>query len=337
MKGNDFHSMQPFTIPIWIDTLCIPVQPKLKEYRKLAIQRLHPIFYEADKVLVLDEELQAATSQCTKYEKCLRILLSAWMRRLWTLQEATMGYKKLFFQFREQAIPLSSLKEELSRMVATIQYRTTSNAADEALCIATLAGVGTEDIIQFSSAGQRMKKLLIELRQMSSSIVFMASPKLDEENFTWAPCSFLSIDVTAGMIMRVDKDLKNAAFCDNEGLHATYPGSFLLPNADSVDATRGRLFVKSSNDLWWYYSEAQPEVNILLELQKITTPAIIYWQNVDSWAVILSIKRDINEVLYARYAFAIKRVPWKDSFGKADKPSFMLKIYLVTRNGVYNK
>jgi hypothetical protein len=158
----------------------VPVQPELKEYRKLALQRLLPIFAKADKVLVLDEELQAVTSWCANYEKCLRISLSTWMRRLWTLQEAVMGREKLVFQFHEQAIALSSLCEEvgvdpylcddrawtalsyripqteliaswttakLSRMVGTLQHRTTTKATDEALCIASLAGVDGKDII----------------------------------------------------------------------------------------------------------------------------------------------------------------------------------------------
>lgn len=168
--------------------------------------------------------------------------------------------------------------------------------------------------------------LLIEFRELSSSIILINSPKLNEENFTWAPRTFLSIEDTVGLIIGLGKDREYAAVGDNEGLHATYPGSFLLPSGDGMNSTGARVFVEPPNGVWWYYPQAHllgaPEVNIVLELQKITTPAVVYWRHM---VVTLSVEKDTGEVLYARYAFVIKRVPWKDSFGAAEKPSFVAK------------
>jgi hypothetical protein len=62
---------------------------------------------EANYVLVLDCELQLATVECRQEEQLMRIILSGWAQRLWTLEEAVFGRDRLFFQFLEGAVPLS--------------------------------------------------------------------------------------------------------------------------------------------------------------------------------------------------------------------------------------
>ncbi|KAK0491981.1 hypothetical protein EDD18DRAFT_1321328 [Armillaria luteobubalina] len=77
---------------LWIDTLCIPVAPHLKEYRKLAIRLLGQTFYDAKIVLVLDRELCSVESQkVSDLELGIRIISGGWMKRLWTLQEAALS------------------------------------------------------------------------------------------------------------------------------------------------------------------------------------------------------------------------------------------------------
>ena len=79
-------------VALWLDTLCIPVDPSAKAYRKKAIQLLGKTFNEADAVLVLDRELEIVESATASFlELGLRILCSGWMKRLWTLQEATLA------------------------------------------------------------------------------------------------------------------------------------------------------------------------------------------------------------------------------------------------------
>jgi len=72
---------------IWIDTLCIPVDPNLQSSRRLAITQLPRTFDETDHVLVVDAELQMSSLSSSMMEIGLRILCSTWMRRLWTLAE----------------------------------------------------------------------------------------------------------------------------------------------------------------------------------------------------------------------------------------------------------
>jgi hypothetical protein len=67
---------------IWIDSLCMPVDPKLRQYRRLAIEWLPRTFDEAEHILVLDEELYIESIHSSMMELRLRILCSTWMRHL---------------------------------------------------------------------------------------------------------------------------------------------------------------------------------------------------------------------------------------------------------------
>ncbi|KAJ7257577.1 hypothetical protein B0H12DRAFT_1232599 [Mycena haematopus] len=94
-------------VGLWMDTLCIPVDPNAKEYRKKAIHLMGKTFNDANAVLILDRELAIVESTTASFlELGLRILCSGWMKRLWTLQEAALasearGMDKLYFQMHD--------------------------------------------------------------------------------------------------------------------------------------------------------------------------------------------------------------------------------------------
>lgn len=100
---------EPSSTPValWMDTLCIPVHPTAKTSRKKAIQLLGRTFHEARAVLVLDRELEMIPSATASFlELGIRMLCSGWMKRLWTLQEATLasealGEDRIFFQMQD--------------------------------------------------------------------------------------------------------------------------------------------------------------------------------------------------------------------------------------------
>lgn len=78
------------SVRFWMDTLCIPVEPQYKEFRSLAIKKMKDVYEHAYRVAVLDAALEACSSRHYT-EACMRISLSAWMRRLWTLQEGVLA------------------------------------------------------------------------------------------------------------------------------------------------------------------------------------------------------------------------------------------------------
>ncbi|EMD36270.1 hypothetical protein CERSUDRAFT_95612 [Gelatoporia subvermispora B] len=96
--GNPYQNSLPtcqnrrLRAALWIDTLCIPVAPEFKEYRKLAIRLLSRTYSEAIAVLVLDRELCRFQSRPVPHlEIGIRMMCSGWMKRLWTLQEASIA------------------------------------------------------------------------------------------------------------------------------------------------------------------------------------------------------------------------------------------------------
>ncbi|KAH9892485.1 hypothetical protein C8Q73DRAFT_782020 [Cubamyces lactineus] len=101
-RGTDSTSSP--AVAFWMDTLCVPVDEEAKAFRKKAIQLLGKTYHEATAVLVLDRELEIVNAASAPFlEIGLRILCSGWVKRLWTLQEATLaseahGEEKIYFQ-----------------------------------------------------------------------------------------------------------------------------------------------------------------------------------------------------------------------------------------------
>ena len=122
----------------WIDTLCIPVDPKSSDLRMKAINKMDAVYAHAREVLVLDSEVQSfsisATHPC---ELLVRIAYSSWMGRSWTLQEGAIG-QATYFQCADGALtlerprsysvqqsPLSLMKLGFRGARSTVKYRCT--------------------------------------------------------------------------------------------------------------------------------------------------------------------------------------------------------------------
>lgn len=114
---------QETTLLFWMDIFCIPVEKKgdgLDEQRstlkKKAIALMTPIYAGAERVLVLDSELDLLSHDCLSFvELTARLMTCGWMSRAWTLQEGSLT-SRLCFQFgngfifaREGQISLSEM------------------------------------------------------------------------------------------------------------------------------------------------------------------------------------------------------------------------------------
>jgi hypothetical protein len=167
----------------WIDTLAIPTGGSA---RKMAIRNMHTTYTLADKTIVLDAELMEARRGNDYIETAMRITISGWMRRLWTLQEGLLS-KNLYFKFFDELVEMESLEElfpsansslessvpEAARtyyhglmrsttheeknrkdLVAPVwkatQWRKTSHPKDETLAIATLLNIDPKLLLQVS-------------------------------------------------------------------------------------------------------------------------------------------------------------------------------------------
>jgi len=97
-----------------MDTLCIPVGESLKHLRRKAIVQMREIYEQADRVLVLDDRVQQLSLSSPFCDRAVRVMLSNWQSRIWTLQEGIMA-QQLFIQFSDGAMTLEELQEEEGR------------------------------------------------------------------------------------------------------------------------------------------------------------------------------------------------------------------------------
>ncbi|ERF75666.1 hypothetical protein EPUS_08620 [Endocarpon pusillum Z07020] len=95
----------------WLDTLCVPVRQHHANARDRAICQMKDVYMNAYQVLVLDTELQSVDPLDIS-EAFMRISLSGWMRRLWTLHEGVLG-NRLHIKFRNATLNLEKGYKEL--------------------------------------------------------------------------------------------------------------------------------------------------------------------------------------------------------------------------------
>ncbi|KAL8695112.1 MAG: hypothetical protein Q9218_000390, partial [Villophora microphyllina] len=110
----------PFKALLWLDTLCCPVAPEAAKSR--ALSEMKRTYQQATYVLVLESSMQPYQSNDIEAaELCAKILLSGWMRRLWTLQEGALAVRKrrLYFQFKDKAINFRELRLSLTNTYNT--------------------------------------------------------------------------------------------------------------------------------------------------------------------------------------------------------------------------
>jgi hypothetical protein len=268
-------------LTFWIDTLCVPID---RHGRKLALKNMRRTYVEAERVLVLDEELCQAPGLSSPEEVCIRIIFSAWSRRLWTFEEGMVSWDKLSIQFRDGPLDFSTLKRasqtQLGSMASTLRleclseakrclprlsdfegaktdlvagitdackYRTTSRLSDETFCLASVAGLHLDNILEATSPADRMRLFLLQLHDLPADIIFGVTPKLQIQGFRWAPTSFL-YPVASSTVMGASDDMR--AVCTESGLLASWPGFALELSAIGEANDDIQLYYFRTEDNW---------------------------------------------------------------------------------------
>ena len=207
----------------WLDTLCVPIE---RRFRRLAITRMGDTYGLCHKMLVLDAELERVPYRDRSYEESLmRISVSAWMRRVWTLQEAVMA-QEFFVKFadgfldvaaaanhtREDSLQVSkcydtvpleccaffSVIKSIQDTNSTFRFapawlailtRQISRPGDEMVCFASMLGKSTSELLEIEAPDQRLKALIQLLDDVPRSILWSRGPKQRDYGYRWAPSS----------------------------------------------------------------------------------------------------------------------------------------------------
>jgi hypothetical protein len=104
----------------WIDTLAVPAQDEYVTERVLAIGQIHSIYTHAQYTVVLDLSLMEATIGSGYSDPAMKITMSSWMSRMWTLQEAVLS-KSLYFNFQNRIFSMDRLEELFAEEDAALQ------------------------------------------------------------------------------------------------------------------------------------------------------------------------------------------------------------------------
>ncbi|KAM0801661.1 hypothetical protein BDR22DRAFT_820377 [Usnea florida] len=96
---------------LWIDVLCLPREGSV---RASAINQMKTIYSKAKTVLVWDRQLLQLHRGSSLIETNMRVRMSNWAQRLWTLQEAVLA-SDLHIQFKDGTVSLKELEKERDR------------------------------------------------------------------------------------------------------------------------------------------------------------------------------------------------------------------------------
>lgn len=262
----------------WIDTICCPPDSTGRaEAQRLAIHSMARTYHDARAVLVLDEWLCMTDSSCMRdSELLLRIIASNWNSRLWTFQEGALA-RKLIFQFADKAYNMrtgwdnftdqasytsmerlilepaindkagdllgfrgskASMPEKVQSLISALQFRSTTVAPDEAICISNLLGINLKRVMD-GSPETRMERLWKLVHEVPPEFAWRNWPRLDADGIRWAPRSMLrsslNTDVSLNQIGNGSDDPEHSSAVghilkplrNDNGLHICGSGLFL--------------------------------------------------------------------------------------------------------------
>ena len=106
----------------------------------------------------------------------------------------------------------------LEALVQTLSLRRTTEPADEAFCAAIYVGIDMENL----PYKPILKDVLLELGEVTASLLFSGTPRSQTPGFRWAPASFLS---QPGQMRPVSPD--RFGFVSPVGLEISLPALFL--------------------------------------------------------------------------------------------------------------
>ncbi|KAL8887015.1 MAG: hypothetical protein Q9215_005351 [Flavoplaca cf. flavocitrina] len=159
-----WNRLQGCTVPFWLDTLCIPVGSEHQTFRSMAISLMYKTYVSAQHVLVLDSELQRTPIPKDMTEVFLRISISGWMRRLWTLQESVLG-RRLQVKFEDGIVDLVTEYNLGNKLTADDHRKHKAHLGGAVEKFERLAGSPHSDCRSFYWKDRTLRFLIVEKRE----------------------------------------------------------------------------------------------------------------------------------------------------------------------------
>ena len=100
-----------------------------------------------------------------------------------------------FVRQESQSVQLSH--ELVTQLLPALQYRSTTKAIDEPVCIAHILGLNVSRLLYIGDVPSRMKELILMMADQGTlfprHFFFTQEPKIELNGFRWAPKSFMSL------------------------------------------------------------------------------------------------------------------------------------------------
>lgn len=248
--GRLFNYATSFgTSLIWLDALLIPEE---RQTRKLAITKMSNVYRNASVTAVLDAGLASSSAEDLTVKACLmKIMTSAWYKRLWTLQEAILS-SNLAILFEEgfallpdllkkatespqnfekehyDPVHMVILREirqlsglhlknlDVGKVSSMLSIRDSSRRGDESLAIAPLLGVDVHKLVNVDAAS-RMMEFWRSVRHVPLNILTTDYPRLKEIGCQALPSTLMGVQT-----WRYLEPYKKDALVTTRGLEGMY-------------------------------------------------------------------------------------------------------------------
>ncbi|KAL7283797.1 hypothetical protein ACG7TL_003235 [Trametes sanguinea] len=168
------RTLHPDTGAFWMDSLCVP---NVKQPRKRAILHMSETYRDAASVLVIDDCIRTQCSVGKSWrENLLRIATSAWVRRVWTLQEGLLA-RELFFEFLDGPVNV----EEVWKLTTPVEEKTIPPVLSPLHHEEFFTPVALVPVLNFRSAIQRRSSPETPVSDLVSLLHLRTTTKAEDE------------------------------------------------------------------------------------------------------------------------------------------------------------
>ena len=157
-------------------------------------------------------------------------------------------------------------------LASSFEYRTTSTAGDEAVCLAIMLDLDMGAILGCNGAPERMKQLFMTLGEVPLGIIWSDGEKVALKGARWAPSSLLATKDPAAMFstrigraMTTIANQMHSAFPTEDGLMMRCPGLLLCHSPSRAD-------YKNAMELWFHPPAFMNEQGWISTIQPATMP-----------------------------------------------------------------
>lgn len=201
----------------WLDPICVPLNSAWK-FR--ALEKMDEVYKHATKVFVIDRDI--IRCQGSKVFRRIAILMSDWITRIWTFQEAILpgerlyvawadgvksvdtiimdGYKDNSLSSRALIVHTSEsarLRTSLGKygknfidLVEAFSRRQTTNLEDEYICLAILLDIDIRKVLDSPT----MHSIVSQLSSTEQDIIFAPGSRCTQVGYRWCPSSIVAAE-----------------------------------------------------------------------------------------------------------------------------------------------